>query len=742
MNQLAHSGADRAVRTGAVLPVNEPRRPGLPHVPALDGLRGLALAAVLVYHAEPSWLPGGMLSVTVFFTLSGFLITSLLLTEIELTGTVDLPAFWMRRARRLVPASIAAVALVALVAAAGLSGAASTLIGDAISALTWSANWRFVADGSTYDSLFGDPSPLQHFWSLAVEEQVYLGLPLAALVLLRGGARRRGSFAAILVAGIAASTWAAAALHVAGETGGRAYYGTDARLAEPLLGALLALCLTRGGRFTAFGRTGRRVVSAAGCLALAGLAVLFAQLSIADGRLYRGGFLSAAGLSAVVLVAATQPTVVARILSVRPLARLGLISYGVYLFHWPIFLWVNDRLRGSQRIVVVAVEIGATLTLAVVSHVLLELPIRRRHRSPQPLFTVGWAGASVTAIAVVAAVALPPAGDGGSAGASEAVDLGLGVDDPVPPPPSIVAPPVVSLPDAPAPQLTPPDQAAAPAPAAPPAPLTPEEEAILTGGDEGSDWGGEPPAAGGGQLRVAVVGDSLAHNLATGLTAWAEERTDVVVYDLSVSFCPLSRGGERRWEDGGEPFRVAAGCSWWDDPSSERSTNLAAFAPEVIVSEAGFSEMLDRRLPAGDQWLRPGDREYHEWLVEEYGAMAQTFRSAATSVAILTLNVPCGDYGRQRGWRRISHPDDRVRALDRGVYPFLEGGARGDLDEQLCPNGEYNDELWGIRDARPDGMHLSDEAAAELARRWLGPLVLETAGRPRPGTVLEPAPGR
>ena len=111
-------------------------------------------------------------------------------------------------------------------------------------------------------------------------------------------------------------------------------------------------------------------------------------------------------------------------------------------------------------------------------------------------------------------------------------------------------------------------------------------------------------------------------------------------------------------------------------------------------------------------------------------------------MAFVTLNVPCGDYGRQRGWRRISDPEGRVRALDRGVYPFLEGGQRGDLFGQLCPNGEYTDELWGIPDARPDGMHLSDEAAAELARRWLGPLVLETADRSRPGTVLEPAPGR
>src|SRR3954466_10985902 len=121
------------------------RRNALPHLPALDGLRGLALAAVLVYHLDRSWLPGGVLSITVFFTLSGFLITALLLREVDDTGTVDLRTFWLRRARRLAPAAVAAVGLIAVLAkiAGGVIG--RDLIGDAIGALTWTANWRFIA---------------------------------------------------------------------------------------------------------------------------------------------------------------------------------------------------------------------------------------------------------------------------------------------------------------------------------------------------------------------------------------------------------------------------------------------------------------------------------------------------------------------------------------------------------------------------------------------------------------------
>ena len=714
----------------------------LPRVPALDGVRGLAVVAVLAYHAQPSWLPGGMLGVTVFFTLSGFLITSLLIRELESTGGVDLRAFWVRRARRLVPASIATVGLVAVLVTVGLHAVTSGLVADAAAALTWTANWHFVADGSSYASLFREPSPLQHFWSLAVEEQVYVVLPVLSLLILGRHARRRALFAAFLLSCIVVSTFLAATLHASGDAAGRAYFGTDARLAEPFVGALLAVVFARGGGFLRLDRTWTRVAGIGGWIAVAGIAGLSTQLATTDARLYDGGFLLTAVLAAIVLVAATQPTAIARALSARPLAWLGTISYGVYLFHWPLFEWFDERMRGSRHLTVVAVEVSATVVLAAVSHALLESPIRHRRRGSTRIFATGWANASVAALAAVVIAAAVPT----SHAAAAHVDLGAGVNDPVPPPPVVALQTPTSLVVAASQTTVPGRQTPTPTPVAPP-PVTPQEAALLTGGEGGDDWSNgrssAAPDGGGGQQRGAVVGDSLAHNAATGLAAWAADRTDVVVYDLSVSFCPLSRGGERRWDEG-ESFDVNPSCSWWEDPSSQRSRNLAAFAPNVIVDEAGFSEMLDRKLPDWDDWRQPGDGSYHSWLINEYGAMFGAMQNLAGDGArFLNLNLPCGDFSRPRGFRRVTTPDGRVRALDDYVYPFMRRGSQGDLFQQLCPNGEYSDQLWGIDDARPDGMHLSDEAAKELARRWLGPLVLQTGGFAEPTGVLvaPPPPG-
>src|SRR3954469_24545966 len=177
----------------------------LPYLPGLDGIRGIAIACILAYHLDRRWLPGGVLSITVFFTLSGFLITALLLREVDDTGTIDLGTFWLRRARRLAPAAVATVGLIAVLvkAAGGIVG--RDLIGDAIGALTWTANWRFIATGSSYGQVFDHPSPFQHFWTLAIEEQLYLILPVAPLLLL-ARTRRRWPFALTVAAGIVAST--------------------------------------------------------------------------------------------------------------------------------------------------------------------------------------------------------------------------------------------------------------------------------------------------------------------------------------------------------------------------------------------------------------------------------------------------------------------------------------------------------------------------------------------------------
>jgi hypothetical protein len=151
--------------------------------------------------------------------------------------------------------------------------------------------------------------------------------------------------------------------------------------------------------------------------------------------------------------------------------------------------------------------------------------------------------------------------------------------------------------------------------------------------------------------------------------------------------------------------------------------------------------MLDRRRPEWERWMRPGDAEYHEWLVQEYGSMSSMLSSlSGVNPAFLNLNIPCGDFSRPKGWDRVSVTRERVAALDQSFYPRLTGVA-GDLFSQLCPNGEYSDDLWGIHDARPDGMHLTEEAATELARRWLGPMVLQAGGRTGSAVLAGPVPG-
>jgi peptidoglycan/LPS O-acetylase OafA/YrhL len=709
-----------------------PRRSALPHLPGLDGLRGLALAAVVVYHLDRSWLPGGVLSITVFFTLSGFLITALLLREVDDTGTVDLRTFWVRRARRLAPAAVATVGLIAALAklAGGVVG--RDLIGDAVGALTWTANWRFIATGSTYGQVFDHPSPFQHFWTLAIEEQLYLVLPLAAFVLL-ARTRRRWPFAVVVAAGIVASTAAGFVLSGPGHAANRAYFGTDVRIAEPLVGVLLAVVLMRRDGLRRVGARTAAALGVAGAGALALLGYLSWHLRLGDDALYRGGFLVTAVAAAVVVCSVTQETFVARVLAFRPLAALGRISYGVYLFHWPLFLFLDDRLHAHGRATVITAQVASTLALATISYSLLEQPIRRSRR-PAGAFAVGWANASVAALAAVALLTMTPA----TAVNAQVADLGPSVDA-APPPPPVTAPPLETPRGGPAPAAAVGRSTVHTASATTTAPPNVADDPIVGSGGDGAGGAGSPPSSApqptGDQLRVAVIGDSLGHNLGVGLDDWAQSRGDVVVYNLAIAGCPLSRGGERRFDDS-ETFQIDPKCGWWDDQYSERSQNLLAFRPQVVVIADGLNELLDRKLPDWSDWRRPGEPSYHQWLLSEYAALVGSLRNmAGPDVQLLVLNAPCGDFQRLSNWRRVSGPDQRVTALDQSVYPVMVDTKHADLFSEICPNGRYSDTLFGIDDARPDGIHLSRDAADELARQWLGPQVLDAASTAG-GTII------
>ncbi|HEY6532107.1 MAG TPA: acyltransferase, partial [Acidimicrobiales bacterium] len=209
----------------------------MPHLPGLDGLRGLAVIGVLLFHGGFTWAKGGFLGVSTFFTLSGFLITNLLVREWDSTDAIRLGRFWVRRFRRLLPAALIAIALIGLIWwRIGTPEQLATLRADMLAALGYVANWRFFSAGTSYADLFSAPSPLQHFWSLAIEEQFYVIFPLVVLGLMRLGGRR------VLTAVLVAATLASVVLELAlGGNIDRVYYGTDTRAAELLLGALLAV---------------------------------------------------------------------------------------------------------------------------------------------------------------------------------------------------------------------------------------------------------------------------------------------------------------------------------------------------------------------------------------------------------------------------------------------------------------------------------------------------------------------
>jgi peptidoglycan/LPS O-acetylase OafA/YrhL len=296
---------------------------GWRHLPALDGVRGLAVLAVLLYHAGVRWLPGGLLGVDAFFVLSGFLITGLLLNEWRSTGRLELRTFWARRARRLLPALLLLLVLVSIdVAVTGSGTSRSSFRWDALSTLGYVANWRFAFSHQGY---FGatSPSPLLHLWSLGVEEQFYLLWPLVVFGLLRAGRRVRGhdrealGDVSILLA-LASTFWMAFLIDHRHASTDRLYYGTDTRAAALLVGAALAAL---AGRV--------RVPTLAGVAGLAGLFTIWSTTSGQAGWLYRGGFLLTALTVALVIgaVAAAPRSLLSRSLALRPLAWVGRISY-------------------------------------------------------------------------------------------------------------------------------------------------------------------------------------------------------------------------------------------------------------------------------------------------------------------------------------------------------------------------------------------------------------------------------
>ena len=359
------------------------------HVAALDGVRGLAVLAVVVYHLDRDVLPGGFLGVSLFFTLSGFLITNLLVAEWRDTGTIDLGSFWSRRFRRLLPASLAGIALVVALSPAWTADQLESLPGDVVGALGYVANWRFITGGDRYGAGFEAPSPLLHYWSLAIEEQFYLVVGALTAVLAAGRSLRRWVvvFGALAVASIVATLVLFDPLDT-----DRIYFGSLTRAAELVAGVLLALAIGT--------QIPDRLQSAARALGTAALAAAVAAFVLVDletEALYRGGFWLMATASVLLIAGALVSGPLQRALSWKPLTALGLVSYGIYVYHWPLFVWLDEARTGLDGVALAALRLAATAVATAASFVWLERPIREGRFAGRPLLVAGVAATVLVA---------------------------------------------------------------------------------------------------------------------------------------------------------------------------------------------------------------------------------------------------------------------------------------------------------------------------------------------------------
>ena len=368
------------------------------HRSDLDGLRTVAVYLVLLFHAGLSWFGGGYVGVDMFFCLSGFLVTSVLMTELQGTGSLRVGRFYSRRVRRLLPAAVVVVIATCLTFTLLWSVVRrAAIVSDAVSALLYYANFHFLAASGDYFAADIDKSPFLHFWSLSIEEQFYAVFPVLLLVLYRVGRSRRrsvvlGGLGFLFVLSLADQIWFAT------PHADRAYYGTDTRLYQLLAGALLTATFAFTSR-----RLGRRPAHLVAVVGIVGIVIVASGL-VHMSPSWRG--IGATLASILVLAGLTQAEAspLSRVLSLKPIAYLGRISYGTYLWHWPVIVALRTVLNaGPLPIAVLAFAIASGL--AALSAELLELPIRRTPRLDGITWPVVVAG--LAASALVAATVVP-----------------------------------------------------------------------------------------------------------------------------------------------------------------------------------------------------------------------------------------------------------------------------------------------------------------------------------------------
>jgi len=404
-----------ATPTASGRPPVEAARQTLGPLRGLDGLRAVAVLGVVIYHAGLGWLTGGFLGVEVFFVVSGYLITALLLAEHRSTGRIDLVRFWLRRARRLLPALFLLLGVTLAFAVLAVPDETARLRTDALAAFAYVTNWHLIVGDQSYFESIGRPSLFLHLWSLAIEEQFYLAWPIVLGVLLRAG--RRVALGFTIAGAIGSAIWLAVLFDPAGDPS-RIYYGTDTRLTGLLLGSALAFVwvpTVASVPMPAPGMSRRRkrklqrqaadlgrwanarLAWALDIVAIGALGLLVAFFAAADAFepfLYQGGLAILAVVTAALIAAVVHPRGhVGRVLDVRPLRWVGTRSYSIYLWHWPVFALTRPGLDlPLDAAPTFAIRLALTALAAEASYRFVEAPIRSgapgrtwaRLRTPEP----------------------------------------------------------------------------------------------------------------------------------------------------------------------------------------------------------------------------------------------------------------------------------------------------------------------------------------------------------------------
>ena len=684
--------------------------------PGVDGIRALAVAAVLWFHLDR--LPGGNLGVDAFFVVSGWLITWKLLAQADRDGRIALVPFWSARVRRLLPASLAVLAAIAIAwPLAGID--VPSLRRDLLFAAGWASNWGTISGGGDYWARFGEPSPVTHFWSLAIEEQFYLVWPLVLAVVVLTVRRHRVVVGAISLAAAVASVVVMQLVYDPTDPTAT-YMNTFARAHSLLVGAAAAaFTVTLADGRLRGGAIARRLapVGAVGALAIVA-AVSAAGARSRNDWMFAWGFpLFAVAMVPVVVAAADGAA--ERVLAARPMRWVADRSYGLYLWHWPVFLLLTpDRLGVDDgalpRALVDVLRVAVSVVLSDLSLRWLETPVRRRRRFRSWRAPVAAAGA-LTAVAVLAVTVVP----GSPASSSDAVVT-------LPPPPPTASAPVA---DADAPTRTAesaevdslepvPPETTAPESTTPSASTTPSTSPTSTTTTVA------PLVVLDRPLRVLVTGDSMALHMSDALIAHAAEVPDeLLVGSAAFPGCGLTAGADGRMHeftdvDGSRDLIDLSGCllQWQTVPQ-----RVVDEAVDVVVVQIGAWDAVDVHLPDG-RVVSAGDDAGLTLLRDAY----RDFTSAVVDAGARVLWVRPADA--HLGWGEVDDPVNDPARWDaiRSVIDELSaefGVAQVDLGAWLAEQG-----LEGP-DGRPDGIHLGPGLNERFVLEAVDPALAALAGR-------------